>query len=347
VFTKKKRIVLSTLMICFAGLLACSQAGQSKNNEGPVYIKKDAPNPEAAAKIFGKDVSLSDLEKATPEIFSARQELYEAQKNAVDEQVRQMTMEELGKKEKLSSEEFVKKEMEASKKKVGEKEVNAFLKERNVADPDKVPAHLKDQVRGILHMQALVQSYTKKNPVEIYLKRPQAPKIDFDLSGNATWGKEDAKVTVIEFSDFQCPFCSKGKERVQELKKEYGKKIRIVFKHLPLPMHPDARGAAEASACVQEQDMDKFWKFHDMLFDNQKDLGVEKLKEYAKKVGADVKKFDECFAAKKYAALVDRNMEEARKYGVNSTPTFYVNNQPVRGARDLSEFRELIDEALK
>lgn len=344
---KNKHVVSSTFVICIIGLMACSQAGQSKNAEGPVYIKKDSSNPDLAAKIFGKDVSFSDLEKSSPDIFTARQELFETQKRAIDDQVRKMVMEELAKKDKMSEDDFVKKEMEVAKKKVADKAVNAFLKERNVGDPDKVPAHLKDQVRGLIHMQDLVENYTKKNPVELYIKRPSAPKMDFDLAGNATWGDEKAKVTIVEFSDFQCPFCSKGKERVDQLKKEYGKKIHIVFKNFPLPMHPDARPAAEAAACVQDQGMEKFWKYHDMLFDNQRELGADKLKEYAKKVGVDEKKFDECFAAKKFSSHIEKDMAEGQKFGVNSTPSFFVNSQPIRGARDIAEFREIIDEALK
>lgn len=344
---KNRRLILGTLGICLIGILACSKAGQSKNSDGPVYVKKDAPSPNVVAKVFGKDVSDQDLEKSSPDIFSARLDLFETQKRAVDDFVRQKVIDELAAKEKMSADDYTKKQMEEAKKKVDAKAVTAFLKERNVGDPDKVPDHLKDQVKGILHMQDLVSSYTKKNPVELYLKRPKAPALDFNFEGDSVWGKDDAKVTVVEFSDFQCPFCAKGKDRVNELKKEYGKKIRFVFKHFPLPMHPDAKPASEASLCVQEQDKDKFWKYHDVLFENQRELGADKLKEYAKRVGADVKKFEECVAAKRYEKQVEKNMEEGRKFGVNSTPSFYVNSQPIRGARDLAEFREIIDEALQ
>lgn len=323
---------------------ACS--GASNDNGGPVYVKKDNANPAVVAKVFGKDITQEELEKASPDVFSARQDLFQAQKRAVDDMVRQMVTENLAKKENKSVDQFIQGEMEKAKKSVGDKEVIAFLKERNVGKPEEVPANLKDQVRGLIHMQKLIASQTKSTPVELYLKRPQAPKMDFQFKGSPTWGKEGAPITVVEFSDFQCPFCAKGKERVTELKKMYGSKLHLVYKNLPLPMHPDARPAAEAAMCVNEQSQDKFWKFHDILFENQQKLSADNLKDYAKKVGADVNKFDDCFKNKKFASVIDADMEEARKFGVNSTPSFFVNNQPIRGARDVSEFKEIIDESL-
>ncbi len=339
--------IRSLSMLTIMGVaLAYGCSVSAENNGGPVYVKKENSNPAAIAKIFGKEITTDDLEKANPDVFSARQEFYQAQKRAVDDMVRQAVLEHLAKDEKKSVDEFVQGEMAKAKKKVGDKEVTAFLKERNVGKPEEVPVQLKDQVRGLIYMQNLVAKETKSNPVELYLKRPTAPKLEFAAKGDPTWGKDDAPVTIIEFSDFQCPFCAKGKDRVVQLKKEYGKKIRIIYKNLPLPMHPDARPAAEAAMCINDQGADKFWKFHDILFENQQKLSEADLKGYAKKVGADEKKFEECFKAKKFASVIDASMEEARKFGVNSTPSFFVNNQPIRGARDIAEFKEIIDEAV-
>jgi protein-disulfide isomerase len=119
-----------------------------------------------------------------------------------------------------------------------------------------------------------------------------------------------------------------------------------VFKHFPLTIHQDARPASIATLCVQEQNKDKFWAYHDMLFQNQRNLGAEDLKAYAKKVGVDVAKFDECMASKKYDAQVQADFDEGVRVGVNSTPSFFVNSQPLLGARPLEEFSEIIDEEL-
>jgi protein-disulfide isomerase len=333
-------IVLFSTLVVFA----CTQGVESKSG-GPNYVKKDPPAPGLVAKINGKDISAEDLEKANPDVFSSRLEHYQTQKRAIDEMVRQSVLEELAKKSGKSVDAFVAAEMEKAKKKISDKEVAAFLKDK-VAKPEDVPAHIKDQVRGMLYMQNLVADNTKKAKPELYLQRPKAPAIDFNLKGEPSWGNENAAVTIVEFSDFQCPYCAKGRERVSELKKEYGKKIHIVYKNFPLPMHPDARPSAEAAMCVNDQGADKFWKYHDMLFDHQDKLSAADLKEYAKKVGVDEKKFQDCFDKKAFASHIDATMEEARKLGVNSTPSFYVNGFPIRGARDISEFKEIIDDAL-
>lgn len=342
----KRFLKLAVVPALALAIIACSNSESVANDSGVFLVKKEGNNPQVAAKFGEKEITKSDLEKSSPEIFDARLRLYQTQKRAVEEFVRNLVLEDMAKKANLSMDEFMKKEMENAKKSISAKRVEEFLKKNNVQDPAKVPEHIKDQVRGLLHVQGLVAKATKGNKVEFYLERPEAAPIEFKTEGEPTWGSKDAKVTIVEFSDFQCPFCARGKERLEELKKAYGNKIRIVYKHFPLPSHPEARPAAEASMCVNEQSSDKFWKFHDIVFENQDRMSADDLKEHAKKAGADMKKFEECFNSKKYAAHVDASIEEARKIGVDSTPTFFVNSQPIRGARDVAEFREIIDEAL-
>jgi protein-disulfide isomerase len=236
--------------------------------------------------------------------------------------------------------------MEAAKKKISDKEVEAFLKSKNVPDTSKVPAEVKDQVRGLLHVQKLVAAATKSNQVELYLERPKASPITFNFEGAPTWGNADAPVTIVEFADFQCYYCAQARPRIAELKKIYGKKLHIVYKNYPLPSHPQARIAAEAAMCINDQSSDKFWKYYDILFDNQKEFTKNDFMDYAKKVGADTKKFEECYDAKKFAAHIDADVQEAQKLGVNSTPTFFVNSQVIKGAQPLAEFREVIDESV-
>lgn len=343
--TKKISLIPLTLFSTLL-IMSCSQNVSVANESGVYTVKKENSNPAIAAKFDGKDITVDDLEKSSPGIFEARLKVFDEQKRAVEEYVRNAVLEGLAKKAGKSMDDFMKEQSEVAKKKISAKDVEAFLKKNNVADASKVPDHIKDQVRGLLHVQALVSNATKNNKVEVYLKRPSAPQITVKTEGEATWGDPSAKVKIVEFSDFQCPFCARGKDRLNELKKMYGKKIFVVFKQFPLPMHPDARPAAEASLCVLEQGSDKFWKIHDLMFENQDKLSASDLQGYAKKAGADVAKFDECVKAKKYASAVEDSLEEGRKLGVDSTPTFYVNSNPVHGAKDLSEFKELIDEEL-
>jgi protein-disulfide isomerase len=339
-------LALSALPIIALVIAACTQNESAANDSGISYTKKENANPGIVAKFDGKEISLEDLEKSSPEIYSARLEVYKAQKSALDEFIRNQVLEGLAKKNGKSMDEFMKSEMESAKKKVSDKEVEAFLKGRNIPDTSKVPAEVRDQVRGLLHVQKIVGNATRSNQVEFYLKRPKASPLEFKTEGEPVWGNNDAPITVVEYADFQCYYCGKARERIAELKKLYGKKLRIVYKNFPLPMHTEARPAAEAGMCVHEQGSDKFWKFYDIVFDNQKTWTKDDFKEYAKKAGADVKKFEECFDAKKYSAQIDASLAEGQKLGVNSTPSFFVNSQLVKGAQPISEFREIIDESV-
>jgi len=149
-------------------------------------------------------------------------------------------------------------------------------------------------------------------------------------------GADNAKVVIVEYSDFQCPFCKRGKDMLPQILKDYNGKVKIAYKQLPLKNHNWAMPAAIASVCAYEQGNDKFWALHDKLFDSQKDITLENSKEkfnqYAKEVGLDTKKFDACLNSKEVKAKVDTQMKEAVEIGVQSTPTFVVNGMIVPGA---------------
>lgn len=156
------------------------------------------------------------------------------------------------------------------------------------------------------------------------------------LENIPTKGAEDASVVVVEYSDFQCPFCKRGKDMIPEILKKYDGKVKIAYKQLPLRNHNWAKPAAIASICAYQQGNDKFWEFHDMVFDNQKEITLETSEEifkgYAKDLELDPKKFDACLVDEKVEARVDSEVEEAISIGVQSTPTFVVNGMIVQGA---------------
>lgn len=156
------------------------------------------------------------------------------------------------------------------------------------------------------------------------------------LANTPMKGTKDAAITVVEYSDFQCPFCQRGKEMLPQILKDYDGKVSIYFKQYPLPNHNWAMKASIASLCAYDQDNDKFWAFHDKIFDNQKKITLEDadatFNGYAKEVGLNLKEFDACYASDKTAARVKADMAEAQAIGVNSTPTFVVNGMKVPGA---------------
>ncbi|HTL11436.1 MAG TPA: DsbA family protein, partial [Bdellovibrionota bacterium] len=157
---------------------------------------------------------------------------------------------------------------------------------------------------------------------------------------------DKAKVTIVEYSDYQCPFCARAASTVEEIKKKYGDKVKLAFRNFPLPMHREARPAAEAAMCVFEQGAKNFWKFHTIVFEHQQALDDASLEKYAKDAGADDKKFKECYAAKKYSKQIEEDMAYGEKLGVRSTPTFFINGELVSGAVPIDQFAEVIDSAL-
>lgn len=167
-------------------------------------------------------------------------------------------------------------------------------------------------------------------------------------SKDPSWGNADAPVTIVEISDFQCPFCSRVGPTIKQIKDTYGpQKVRIVWKHQPLPFHKEARPAHEAAAAVHAiAGNEAFWKFHDSAFANQQALTPENFEKWAQAAGVDMAKFKEAVASKKYAAKVDEDMAMANKVGATGTPAFRINGVTVVGAQPFEKFKEVIDAQL-
>lgn len=209
----------------------------------------------------------------------------------------------------------------------------------------KIQEHLKSQ-QGEQALEKWLSGKLAGKPIEIFLEKPQPPVFRINTEDSPSLGNENAKVTIVEFSDFQCPFCARGAERIHELKKKYGNKVRFVFKHFPLPFHKHAEKASVASLCAHEQNKGAFWKMHDLMFENQSKLGEADLVEHGKTLGLDKEKFQACLSSMKYLSKVQKDMEEGKKLGINSTPTFFVNGKIINGAQPVSVFSELIEEDL-
>ncbi|MCC6848448.1 MAG: thioredoxin domain-containing protein [Deltaproteobacteria bacterium] len=173
----------------------------------------------------------------------------------------------------------------------------------------------------------------------------KAPTVEVATAGRPErGGGAKATVTIVEFSDYQCPFCKRGEDAVQKVFETYGDKVRIVFRDYPLPFHERARPAAEAAACANAQG--KFWEYNKKLFANQSALGDDNLKQYAKELGLDAAKFDECYAKKPHSAAIDKDLADGVLAGVNGTPAFFINGRAISGAQPFEKFKEIIDEEL-
>jgi len=181
-------------------------------------------------------------------------------------------------------------------------------------------------------------------------QRPQAPAapagpVDVKFGKAPVRGKANAPIQLVVYSDFECPFCSRVNPIVEEIRKTYGDKVAIAFKHYPLPFHPTAKPAAIAAIAAHKQG--KFWEFHDKMFQNQRALTKDNFVAWAKEFGLDVAKFEKDLNDPANAAWVDEDMAEGQKFGVNGTPATFVNGRLLSGAQPFDAFKAVIDEELK
>ncbi len=185
----------------------------------------------------------------------------------------------------------------------------------------------------------------EKETREAEYKNPKSPEISKD---RAILGNANAAVTVVEYSDFQCPYCRRGYQTVKELEKKYGDKIRIVFKHLPLEFHPMAMPAAKRFEAIVMQNPKKAYQFHDYVFEKQGEMKDEKfLDEMAKKAGVDLAKMKKDMESDRVKTTIQADMAEAQKFGISGTPGFVVGGISLKGAYPTPAFEEIIDRRLK
>lgn len=211
---------------------------------------------------------------------------------------------------------------------------------------------LEEQIKNFLtaqrvqvRQQEFLKSLRANGKVDVFLKAPPVFHAEVTVDGAPVRGDANAPVTIIEFSDFHCPFCRKVTPVLDDLRAKYGPKIKIVYRDFPLgSLHPHARSAAEASHCATEQG--KFWEFHDRLFKSDPGTSQAMLNQVAQEIGMDVTAFEACSSSGKYKTAVQASAEEGTKLGVTGTPTFFINGRILTGAQPADSFARIIDEEL-
>jgi protein-disulfide isomerase len=174
---------------------------------------------------------------------------------------------------------------------------------------------------------------------------PAGPPKKVDVGSAPVRGPKNAPITVVLFSDFQCPFCSRVEPSISELEKAYPGKVRVAWKNFPLSFHSNAKPAAEAALAANEQG--KFWEMHDILFKNQQALSAADLEKYAKDIGLDMGKFKAAIDSHKFAAQIDADTKQGSDLGVSGTPAAFVNGQLISGAQPVDAFKKIVDAELK
>jgi protein-disulfide isomerase len=196
------------------------------------------------------------------------------------------------------------------------------------------------------NLYAEFQKEAGKAPPPAMPGAPEPEKVvtDINITGAPVKGPKNAPVTIIAFSDFQCPFCSRAVPTLKQIEETYGNKVKLAFKHQPLPFHQNAKLAAMASMAAHEQG--KFWEMHDKMFANQQALDRASLERYAQEIGLDMGKFKAALDSNKYDAYVTADSNEGMRVGANGTPTFFINGRQIVGAQPFEAFKTVIDQEL-
>jgi protein-disulfide isomerase len=210
---------------------------------------------------------------------------------------------------------------------------------------EQIKTHLTSQ-RLTARRQQFVASLREKATITMFLEAPEPFRSEVPLAGAPVRGNPNAPVTIVEFSDFHCPFCRRAHPVIQQLMTTYGDRVRLVYKDMPLDnLHPNARAASEAGLCAAAQG--KFWEFHDKLFASEPDSSPATLNRLAQEVGIDIAPFEACYKERRFKTQIDASVQDGARLGVTGTPTFFINGRNLTGALPLESFAKVVDEELK
>ncbi|MGN7612757.1 DsbA family protein [Magnetococcales bacterium HHB-1] len=231
------------------------------------------------------------------------------------------------------------------------KDVIDFIEENKKRLPSSIKG-LEDKVKMFLEQEQkeeirskYLSSLAEKYDARMTLKPPKPPRINVPGPNSSAKGRAGAPITIIEFSDFECPYCRRAHQTVQQLLRVYPGRIRLIFRHFPLPGHQHAVKASEASLCAEKQG--KFWQYHDALFDQKGWQKKDGFKTLAKSLSLDMKSFNHCLDSGEMNARVKQDKAIGSGLGVTGTPHFFINGVSQSGAIPLETFRKLIDAELK
>jgi protein-disulfide isomerase len=328
-------------------LTACSStsAQQTKQPAASDVVAMVGTTP-----ITLDEVDARALQEPATSFGSAKlvQALYMARRGTIDVIVANTLLDAEAKSRGIDRATLVEREIASKAPAPTEAEVAAWYRENparvNGAPIDQVRAPIRSlliEQRMDAARTAFVDTLKAKTKISVNLEPPRVEVAD---GGRPVRGSGSAPVEIIEFSDFQCPFCQRANPVVEQVLKTYDGKVKFVYRHFPLPNHPNARPAAEAAACAEAQG--KFWEYHDRLFANPAKLTDADLKAHAAAIGLDASKFNPCVDNRQQKAGVDADIAAADAVGVTGTPAFFVNGRSLEGAQPFDAFKRVIDEEL-
>lgn len=335
----KKALFLTAIL----SLFACSSAPAQSGSEVAARVGSRSITTKELDERWSKDDPSGQAE--------ATQKLYEGRRAALDAIIAETVIADAAKAKGMTPDAYETAEVAKRLKPVTDSDVVAFYQANinqmqgrslEVMSPA-INRFLTEQQREVSR-QALIADLRKGGPAVSVMIDPPRHNIEVAAT-DPSIGSKTAPITLIEFADFQCPYCGRVAPTVKRIREKYGDQVRVVWKDFPLTqIHPQAFKAGEAAHCAGDQG--KYWEYHDRLFANQQSLMPDDLKKHAADLGLDAAKFAACLDASKYGERVRDGVAEGTRLGVNSTPMFYVNGRVLSGAQPYETFVSVIDEEL-
>jgi protein-disulfide isomerase len=331
---------LFTFLLLGIGLLPA--AGLSEN-------RGTATQPTAVATIDGSIVSEADLAQTVAgQLQQFRQQEYELKSKALDQLIARRLLEVEAAKQGISVDQLTDREVKAKVGEPTDSEVEAYYlgqRDRLQRPLSEIGSQLREALRQSRIQEGMQQYGARLKAASTIVVWLNPPRVELTGHSNRIRGDSDAPVAIVEFSDFHCPFCKRVQPSLNEVLSRYDGKVKHVFRDFPLDnLHPQARAAAEAANCAGDQG--KFWEYHDLLFAQAPKASPDELKGYARTVGLNIEKFDNCVFQGTHHDAVQRDIDEATRVGMTGTPGFFINGRFLNGAQPIEKFVQIIDEEL-
>jgi protein-disulfide isomerase len=315
-------------------------------------IQRSQASGKPLAEVDGVPVSAEEVDKAIgAPLINLQKQMYDLRRQKLEELINATLLTREAKKRNLSVSALLDAEVTSKVSLVTEQEVETFY-EKNKARVPGDPTTARQQIRIHLQNEKIAskkQEYFQRlrssAKIAIHLKPPPVHRVEVSTNGGPSKGPARAPVTIVKFEDFHCPFCKRVQPTIAQILTRYGNKVRLVHRDFPIDsIHPAARMAHEAARCANEQG--KFWQYHDVLYANAPKAEAADLKSNAEKVGLNVPAFEKCVESGKFRDVVQKDVDDGARLGVNGTPTFFINGRLLSGAQPVESFTAIIDEEL-
>lgn len=338
---------LNRLLILLTVLVFGRSAFAQSNAKGVAEVNGQAITQDELNRAAADDLKGLETKRLQSDA-SLNQEKQEIMTRALDELVANKLIEAEAKKQSLEPQKLLENEVDSKVKPPTQADAEAFYEANKARIPipkeqamPQVMDYLLERNRGQAH-DAFIERLKKEYGYKSYL---EPLRVSVETQGHPTLGPDNAPVTIVEFSDFECPFCGGLYPTLKEVEKNYEGKIRVVYRQFPLTnIHPHAQKAAEASLCAFEQQ--HFWEFHDSMFGNQKELSIPDLKQRAVDMKLDTEKFNQCLDSGRENAVIQTDVQDGARAGVTGTPAMFINGRFLSGNQPYDTIKNMIDDEL-